>query len=534
MQGVQAYEPKPFQELENSPEAEEMTGQGESLRSYRPLTIQYSDPAQTMIAGCRLTLRTYNGKLVGPTLRVKPGQTLKFTVENDLPRSSRPELDMTNLHTHGLQVDPEGKRVGDKFIASDNVLISYGPGQHQDYEITVPQDHPSGTFWYHAHHHMSTAVQVSSGMAGALIVEDDKNKLPQPLKNIKEKILIFQSILYNPQGQLADLDLNRVDQTAAGGNPNWKNSNRRITINGQLVPRITMRPGEIQRWRMIGATVRIPAFQLRLARHNLNEIAVDGLYLPHVDTWTENKGVDLLPGYRSDVLVQASMTPGTYMMVSDPVGQGKISGLRPTTLESLSQSVVAAVVVEGDPVNSAQLPTPDEMKSIAYGWKDGKETKLDEEWSKENPDPNPKKQHIQQLTFNKDTNALSNTREDLAVDGRVFNVDVPPRRLTAGRLDKWVVRAIAAGSHVFHIHVNPFQVCRMAPDGTTKETVWKDTVVVAMAQGQPPVGGCPQPVELFTQYREDVTGKFVTHCHFLDHEDNGMMQLVEVVKGETP
>jgi FtsP/CotA-like multicopper oxidase with cupredoxin domain len=70
---------------------------------------------------------------------------------------------------------------------------------------------------------------------------------------------------------------------------------------------------------------------------------------------------------------------------------------------------------------------------------------------------------------------------------------------------------------VFHIHVNPFQTTRQDPQGKD-EVVWKDTVLV-------PAGAT---MNIFTRYT-DFIGQFVMHCHILDHEDLGMMELVEVV-----
>lgn len=76
----------------------------------------------------------------------------------------------------------------------------------------------------------------------------------------------------------------------------------------------------------------------------------------------------------------------------------------------------------------------------------------------------------------------------------------------------------------FHIHVNRFQVKEMASELSTEkypvlkelltfdENVWRDTVVV------PPQGRA----RIFVQYKE-YTGKTVFHCHFLAHEDTGMM-----------
>ena len=56
----------------------------------------------------------------------------------------------------------------------DNVLLSINPGVSFQYEYNNAPDHPAGTFWYHPHRHGSTALQVSSGMAGALIVRGDR------------------------------------------------------------------------------------------------------------------------------------------------------------------------------------------------------------------------------------------------------------------------------------------------------------------------------------------------------------------------
>ena len=72
----------------------------------------------------------------------------------------------TNLHSHGLWISPTGN--------GDNVLLSINPGVSFQYEYNIPPDHPAGTFWYHPHRHGSTALQVSSGMAGALIVRGDR------------------------------------------------------------------------------------------------------------------------------------------------------------------------------------------------------------------------------------------------------------------------------------------------------------------------------------------------------------------------
>ena len=101
--------------------------------------------------GTRLNVKLTNN------LEPDPDKTCKDAKEND-PRC----FNVTNLHTHGLWVSPRGN--------ADNIFLKVEPGQSQLYEIDVPSDHPAGTFWYHSHFHGSTALQVSSGMAGALII----------------------------------------------------------------------------------------------------------------------------------------------------------------------------------------------------------------------------------------------------------------------------------------------------------------------------------------------------------------------------
>src|SRR6476659_4009729 len=175
------------------------------------LATRLTNPNTVSIGGCGVMLRTYNGALVGPTLRAKPGDVLDILLNNELPPETPGQVanqfeqeranahlsvvpasfNTTNLHTHGLHVSPVGN--------SDNVLLAILPGTRMPYEIKVPKNHPPGSFWYHAHTHGSTSIQVGSGMAGALILEDDASKIPPALReaNKGEKVMLFQTILYD-------------------------------------------------------------------------------------------------------------------------------------------------------------------------------------------------------------------------------------------------------------------------------------------------------------------------------------------------
>jgi FtsP/CotA-like multicopper oxidase with cupredoxin domain len=520
---VAKYGRKPFQ---NPPEVKSSNG---ALTT--ELVTSYTDPNSVSIGGCGVRLRTYNGALVGPTLRAKPGDVLNINLNNQLPVESPADVaaqfeqersnahlsvvpasfNTTNLHTHGLHVSPVGN--------SDNVLLAILPGTVFPYEIKVPPSHAPGSFWYHAHTHGSTSIQVGSGMAGALILEDDPTKIPPALAaaNRGEKIMVLQTILYDTNGELNQIAALFPDpQPCPDPNPGtWQCSKRRATINGLIQPIITMRPGEVQRWRLIDTGFR-ESFTLQLEGHDLHEIALDGLYTGRVDTWPQGQMVELQPGYRSDVLVKASLTPGTYRLVDGALPPGR--SLRGT---GEPENVIAIVEVAGAPMDMA-LPTSAEMAPLGVF-----------------PGVNLKSQAIgtQQVVFKlgSDLAPGNASRNYFQVNYMAFD-PAHTRQVVLNNVDQWTLstagdpfanaNGIPPLPHVFHIHVNPFQMDRIGPNGQT-QTVWKDTVLVP-----PPTLAEPNlQINIYTQYT-DYIGAFVLHCHILDHEDLGMMEVVEVVSPE--
>src|SRR4051812_23360575 len=239
------------------------------------LVLQYSD---NMIGTDKVHLRSYNGALVGPTIRARAGDTLDVHLVNKLPKNPPTpnnigheiaeatlaltrhvaplnlgnvphNFNTTNLHTHGLHVSPAGN--------SDNVLLAIAPGEEFYYEIKIPIDHPPGTFWYHPHVHGSTAMQVSSGMEGALIIEGEIDRVPA-IAAAKEQVFLFQQLAYATEdNKLAKEEKKGTleDFNRPFNNGAWGQGKGRTLINGVLEPTIEMQPGEVQRFRLIDAGV---------------------------------------------------------------------------------------------------------------------------------------------------------------------------------------------------------------------------------------------------------------------------------------
>src|SRR5882757_3219011 len=158
------------------------------------------------IGGVRLYVRSYEGTSPGPTLRMKPGETLRIKMINDLPpnRDGLPadisaphQFNNTNFHFHGAHASPSG--------IADNVMRSMAPGRAYEIEIKLPNDHTRGTYWYHPHHHGSADIQMSSGMVGALIVEGDFAGVPE-IAAARERMLVLTQVVYDAHGMIENFE----------------------------------------------------------------------------------------------------------------------------------------------------------------------------------------------------------------------------------------------------------------------------------------------------------------------------------------
>ena len=145
-------------------------------------------------------------------------------------------------------------------------MRSMVPGKSYDIEIALPADHTRGTYWYHPHHHGSADVQVASGMAGAIIVEGDFADVPE-IARARERVMLLSQVVFDAFSMIEDFGT-LFPETAT----------RFLAINGQRRPTIDMRPGEVQRWRLVGSQYQ-DNMLLELDKHRLNVIAYDGIQL---------------------------------------------------------------------------------------------------------------------------------------------------------------------------------------------------------------------------------------------------------------
>lgn len=523
---------------------------------------------------------------VAPTISTKPGETVRVTVNNQLapqkdckpPNINTPHcFNSTNLHSHGLWISPSGN--------SDNVLITIRPNVAFEYEYNIPATHPAGTFWYHPHLHGSTALQVASGMAGALIIHGDR--VPTPSRNgdidtllrdgsgaaFKERVVLFQQVAYacrenpndptspikkNPDGTWAcgPDDVGTIENYDQLGFGTWGPSGRYTSINGQILPRFPDAvAGRVERWRNIHAGIRDsinlqflpmrasanPASLRSLTNHakwisqncvgeplTQFEIASDGL--THGQAIRKTQTI-LQPGYRSDLLM-VFPAAGTYCVIDGNIpAAGSVSGEAESRRLLGTVSVAPGQTVSGDPaeyltaqlLRAAQQWMPADVKARVSADL-SRDLRLDA--------------FVPHATIT-DGELAPNSGQSVIFDiaGGKFMVNGEPynpataRNLTLGKVEEWTLTSLA-GSHPFHIHVNPFQVARILdakgvdvslpgsgdPDYAGTKGIWKDTLFVKSGY----------TLYVRTRY-ERYIGEYVLHCHILDHEDQGMMQNVRVL-----
>ncbi len=420
---------------------------------------------------------SYNGCLVGPTIHVRPGSSLDIKLENHLDPEPAPTghdiniphgFNTTNLHTHGLHVSPSGR--------SDNVFLELAPGNTCDLHFDIRANHPPGTFWYHAHKHGSTAFQLASGMAGALIVDGGLDDAPG-IRGAVTRILVLQQYVYRTRpGQPAIV---LPDDVYSG------NVTPIPTVNGLKTPTITMRPGEVERWRIIHAGIEDPIV-LHFEGITLHEIAVDGLAL---GCRVDRDELELQPGYRSDILIKSPLTPDAYVLttaVRDPK-----RSFRNRIVESHD---LLKLDVAGAP-HDMPLPTSDDLRPYAAY------TDADV----------PSTSDVEQFRDIKLQGA-----DVLAINGAKFDPNRVAHEIRVGSAEQWTVSS-ELGGHPFHVHVNPFAVRVPQGDPNPHSWIWRDTLFV-------PSGSSAELRAWFHDY----PGRSVLHCHILDHEDQGMMQTIEL------
>jgi FtsP/CotA-like multicopper oxidase with cupredoxin domain len=434
-------------------------------------------PGRFLLAGLQAGALGYNGGIPGPTLRLRAGDVLRLKLVNKLAEHS-------NLHLHGLHVSPQGN--------SDNVFVAVDPGSSFDYEYRIPAGHPPGLYWYHPHHHGRVAAQVFGGLFGAIIVED-----PVPVAAGTERVLLVSDISLDGAGNVPGASLPERMAGRVGA---------LLLVNGQANPRMTARPGERERWRIVNCCVA-RYLRLRLDGQKLQLLGMDS---GRAQSPSDVQEVLLAPGNRAELLVTAAL--GRSELRAVPYDRGALPGMSQRGMgpdgpaeqegpEDPAGAVLATLDVAGDPAPPAPVieagPAPPELRSATVA---------------------ARRQLVLATPMGPGQGAGMGPGMGMAftINGLAFDERRTDTIVAAGTVEEWILVNRSAMDHPFHLHVWPMQL--IAENGRAVEKATLRDVVNVPANGQATVR---------IDFR-DFTGRSVYHCHILDHEDLGMMGVIEV------
>ncbi len=450
-------------------------------------------------------LMVYNGQVPGPRLEARPGDTVRIRFTNNLP-------DPTNIHYHGLNITHAG--------TGDNVFLDIQPGETFTYEFKLPEDHPAGTFWYHPHRHGYVADQVFAGLSGFFIVRGDLDELPE-IKAALESFLALKDFELDEQGNIAAADRMALMMGREGS---------LMTAEGQVNPALSISPNGLLRLRLLNASIS-RFYRLQLEQHSMHLIATDGGAL------TVPVKVDellLTPGERAEVLIQGNGSSGSYRLLNLPYNRGGMGMMGDDSVGGMQMggssegSSPSGIGMGGDMVGHSmggmKSPTAaessnnsdkgDPLATLAYTNASANPTSLPEQLFpvEELPEAgNTRRIELgMRMSF---LRGMAFTLNDKTYDQDRVDIEVP-----LNSVEEWEIANVDADmmDHPFHLHAAPFQV--VSRNGQPEPyAAWKDTILVK--------GG--ETVRIRISFK-DFANKSVYHCHILDHEELGMMGVIDV------
>jgi FtsP/CotA-like multicopper oxidase with cupredoxin domain len=429
------------------------------------------EPTEITVHGKTFTSNVYNGDFIPPVLVVRRGDEVRIDLTNRIGPADI-QIDgaqSTNIHYHGFDISPNPP-ADDPFLHLDategnNVF---------EYRWDVPDDHPQGAYWYHSHAHGDAQEQVLSGLSGMMLVDGLIEDHYPELTSLRRRIMVMKDIAL----------------------PGSKDSDPKTkTINGQTDPAVRMQPGEWQVWELgnVGADA---FFDLTADGFTFWVLSLDGNLRNEPQP---QSSVFLAPGARATVVVQAPTNTGETALRSQEVDTGPAGDPNPDVR-------LGRIVVDGDEISDPSIADRLEEPPASVD--------------------NPTAAEVGALPIdNRRTVTFSETSDGntFFIDDKQFDVNRVDTTVALGTVEEWTILNTTQEKHVFHIHQTDFLVSSVNND-EQDDVGLRDTIDLPIQEGNTP----GKVVVVIPFLNPAMEGKFVYHCHILEHEDGGMMAVIQV------
>jgi spore coat protein A len=432
----------------------------------------------------------YGGSVPGPAIETRSGEGLLVEWSNELPlkhflaidhnlmgaEASNPAV-RTVVHLHGAKAPPGSDGYPEDW---------YTPGKSAIYHY--PNEQEAAQLWYHDHAMGINRLNIYAGMLGLYTIRDDAEDALDLPKGKYEIPLVFFDRFLTPEGRLyypVSLRRDAPWVPEVFGNA--------MLINGKLLPYLDVEP-RAYRFRILNAS-NARFYHLAFANGlAFSQIGSDGGLL---SAPVAAKILSMAPAERCDVVVDFSAHSGDRFVLRNDaldVMQFRVGRTSQAKSAALPKTLRTVPKLEESAAVRTRILTLDEVDDL-----------LDEPV----------------------THLLNATRWHEPVSEKPV-IDTT---------EIWSLVNLTDDSHPIHLHLVRFQILdRRNFDQTAyryKKTLrytgpaippepgeagWKDTV-----RADP--GMVTRIIVHFSGY----TGRYVWHCHILEHEDNEMMRPYEVV-----
>jgi FtsP/CotA-like multicopper oxidase with cupredoxin domain len=340
------------------------------------------------------------------------------------------------------------------------------PGAGFDY--VYPNDQDAAFLWYHDHAHGRTAKTLYYGLVAAYLLGDEREEELELPRGEYDVPLVLADHAFNRDGSFRYAE--NVDLGFRGDT---------ILVNGAIAPRMRVHR-RIYRLRFLNAS-NARTYELKLGNgRSMLQIAGDGGLLQRAVARTT---VTLHPAERIELLVDfRAFRSGSEIVLQNTDG------------EATTRKVMRFDVVSGGGSEEARLPRG-RMRTL-----------------ERLPRPNASRRWDLSLA------TASGVQWQIAERGfDPARIDVRPR---LGSTELWQWHNPSNRVHPMHLHGMLFRVVERSSGVVHPgERAWKDTIGVLPGETV-----TVQP--WFTPY----TGRYVFHCHALEHGDKAMMLQLEVVR----
>lgn len=410
----------------------------------------------------------YNGRYPGPTIRAVKGEETVIRQINRLPRIEE------NDPVHGMPnalpaVHLHGAHVAPEDDGHPREFIP--EGGYRDYHY--PNTQRGTTLFYHDHSHGQTGRRVYHGLAGVYLIEDPREaqlNLPRGRFDIP---LLIQDRVVNADGSLQYILDHASREAGVFGDL--------LLVNGVVQPFLQVQARKY-RFRIInGSNARSYELQLSSGR-SLVQIGTDGGLLPAP---IEKRVISLAPSERADLIIDFT-----------PESAGAQIILRNCATCTDRTSSVMRFDVIADAHDDSELP------DCLTEWENL-----------------PINTRVEARRFELNRRTV-NGAALWVINGVLYHPDNPPiATVKHGAIERWRFVNPTTHPHPVHIHLVQFQVLNLngIPQDPSRHG-WKDTLVA-------PPGGEITMAARFSGY----TGRYLMHCHNLEHEDLGMMADYQIV-----